>query len=50
MVLGVPVDLCLFGAFLVRGTQRFMKEQKELEYTYSFDLPACTLVVKTKNP
>ncbi len=49
-VLDVPVDLCLFGAFLVRGTQRFMKEQKELDYIYSFSLPACTLIVKTKNP
>lgn len=48
-VLNVPVDLCLFGAFLVRGTQRFMNERKELDYTYSFDLTDCSLIIKTKN-
>jgi len=48
-VLDVPVDFCLLGAFIVRGTQRFMKEKKEIDYTYSFHPSECTLVLKNRS-
>jgi hypothetical protein len=37
--LDAHLDLCLFGAFLKRGAQRYMKEKKELRYSYAFNLP-----------
>jgi len=37
--LDAHIDLCLFGAFLKRGAQRYMKEKEELKYSYAFNLP-----------